>query len=1117
MASEDRILKILLQIQSDVSGLRGINVGLGETKQKLEESAKAGFTLRDAFRFAGAEEALRRTLDVIKEIPMEIGESVKKGIEFTAEIQRTQVAIAGLLRQESPTFFSDFDKANQAAAETIDLLKKKANDLGVAYTDMFEAFSHSQAQIAAGGETNIQKQIDLIAVLNRAMQSLGVNSQQAARDIGDILQGQASRTLGGARLAAAMGFSKEDLDQAILQMKQTGTLAEGLTSKLAGFQEAGRAAGQTFSAEMQRMRNAILDLEQETAKPIMGPLTDAIREFTADIKSGGDTLVAVQILGQFLANLVVGFTTLAQTIGGATETLARFASVAASLGGNPLLGYVLGKAGQGVGDLASNNATIAISKQADAIIKQITAAETLNQQAQARVDLESTIFAIKQKIGALADADKPQAEGQLHILEEMVPRLDNYFGTAQKITAVHIEDKNVLEAIKEAHDKIKILQDTASGDKEAVAADRAKLAYDEILKALIAKHVPEAEAKQIAQEYADATKAAALAKGEEKDQHKEVAELLREESLLMQDIRAQQRAVSENPFLGADEKQAQLHDLFVKEQQATLSEMGRLQSALAGGTIADPLQIEQVTAKLHALGAEYIDLEYKIQTSKFGGALRSELTGWANSFGTTAHQVAGIITGTLNTAIQGTSQALTGLIFGTQNWRQAFASAAQSIVGNIIQIALQWIISRTIMAALNRAFGATDAAATSAQATGAAAAWAPAAVAASIASYGAAAGVGLAAYVAAIVSGEATTIGLAAGGGAAGFKKGGFTGAGGEDEIAGPAHKGEFIFTHDQTRNVGIENLAAMARAAESGGLGHYAQGGRVATENGSPYAPSGGLWPPESYRGPVPQWVQDYFNSGGVEPPPIGSGSYNPPSSGGPATGSNATPPSDYSPGMGGDAIPRDPNMVTVTDIAPGRGHNAGVRGGLSGGFGAGGGGWGVAGGGATGFAPAPGSFSAGGIGGAWSSFGAGVLGQLGLGGGGGIPGWGPRILSEGGRIPGEPSSTDNMLNWNATGEYVISAPSTQWGDHTFGPKFFDDLNARRIPVPTHFDLGGRVSSSPTGSSAEGAASRGGDTHVFNFFDRDKLVKQMRESTAFRKIFIDVFNDTRIDLGAAT
>ena len=87
MASEDRILKILLQLQSDITGGTEMKGALGEIKDSLaniqkidawgnyiasaknakkatEDVSTSAFTLKDALKFAGAEEALRRTLDV---------------------------------------------------------------------------------------------------------------------------------------------------------------------------------------------------------------------------------------------------------------------------------------------------------------------------------------------------------------------------------------------------------------------------------------------------------------------------------------------------------------------------------------------------------------------------------------------------------------------------------------------------------------------------------------------------------------------------------------------------------------------------------------------------------------------------------------------------------------------------------------------------------------------------------------------------------------------------------------------------------------------------------------------------------------------------------------------
>ena len=108
----------------------------------------------------------------------------------------------------------------------------------------------------------------------------------------------------------------------------------------------------------------------------------------------------------------------------------------------------------------------------------------------------------------------------------------------------------------------------------------------------------------------------------------------------------------------------------------------------------------------------------------------------------------GLITNEIGGAISTVSAQLAAAVVGTGNWERAWLSLGQSALQMLIQMALQFVISRTVMWALNRAFGASDSAIINKQAVAAAEAWTPAAIAASTASYGAAAGFGLAAFLA---------------------------------------------------------------------------------------------------------------------------------------------------------------------------------------------------------------------------------------------------------------------------------------------------------------------------------------------------------------------------------
>ena len=75
----------------------------------------------------------------------------------------------------------------------------------------------------------------------------------------------------------------------------------------------------------------------------------------------------------------------------------------------------------------------------------------------------------------------------------------------------------------------------------------------------------------------------------------------------------------------------------------------------------------------------------------------------------------------------------------------------------------------------------------------------------------------------------------------AGFADGGYTGDGAKYDVAGPVHKGEFVFSQEATRYYGVDNLARWHAAGRSGG--GYANGGSTGSSAGNFFgAGPGGL-----------------------------------------------------------------------------------------------------------------------------------------------------------------------------------------------------------------------------------------------------------------------------------
>ncbi|ECJ8850097.1 tape measure protein [Salmonella enterica] len=106
----------------------------------------------------------------------------------------------------------------------------------------------------------------------------------------------------------------------------------------------------------------------------------------------------------------------------------------------------------------------------------------------------------------------------------------------------------------------------------------------------------------------------------------------------------------------------------------------------------------------------------------------------------------------------GATNAITGLINGTQSLQEAFANIGttilNSVVGSLVQMGIEWVKSQL----MGQAAAAASLESTMAQATAAASAWAPAAISASIATMGSAAAVGQTAYAGSLLAAKGMAV-----------------------------------------------------------------------------------------------------------------------------------------------------------------------------------------------------------------------------------------------------------------------------------------------------------------------------------------------------------------------
>jgi len=260
--------------------------------------------------------------------------------------------------------------------------------------------------------------------------------------------------------------------------------------------------------------------------------------------------------------------------------------------------------------------------------------------------------------------------------------------------------------------------------------------------------------------------------------------------------------------LQADEKRRQAAEQYLQTLRQIDAEMPRLiaqQQAVGNVKGVEELRLEWQRVHLEQL--KTLD---DISRSTLWGKIGLQIRTLANQWADLGKQVGGFLTQQFQNFASTAGNAIGGLVTHTTNWKQAIAQLVQSFVSGLATMVIQWVLARTVLSALNKAFGSADAATANAQASSASAAWSPAAVSASIATYGVAAATGLAAYVSALGIGTAAAT-ASAGVGGAGFESGGFTGYGRDGEPAGIVHRNEVVFPAPRVSALGKDWLVNLA------------------------------------------------------------------------------------------------------------------------------------------------------------------------------------------------------------------------------------------------------------------------------------------------------------------
>ena len=156
----------------------------------------------------------------------------------------------------------------------------------------------------------------------------------------------------------------------------------------------------------------------------------------------------------------------------------------------------------------------------------------------------------------------------------------------------------------------------------------------------------------------------------------------------------------------------------------------------------------------------------------------------------------------------GATNAITGLINGTQSLQESFANIGttilNSVVGSLVQMGIEWVKSQL----MGQAAATASLASTMAQATVAASAWAPAAISASIATMGSAATVGQTAYAGSLLAAKGMAIaGAREHGGPVSANSMYRVGEGGKPEIYQASNGSQYMIPGDNGRVISNRDM----------------------------------------------------------------------------------------------------------------------------------------------------------------------------------------------------------------------------------------------------------------------------------------------------------------------
>lgn len=179
--------------------------------------------------------------------------------------------------------------------------------------------------------------------------------------------------------------------------------------------------------------------------------------------------------------------------------------------------------------------------------------------------------------------------------------------------------------------------------------------------------------------------------------------------IMLADAVSRRELLQLDPMRTLVSKQQELVDL-IREELDLRKEQNRIRQEILDDKddeLSDDARLKMLE-EMQKEGLDIAQLEATLmRLGDFSTGFKTSLVDWVNSFGTAAEQVSGIVTGTLQTAIDEVANSIDGLIFGTMTWGEAFSQVGRQILRTIINLVVQFVAQQVVMLAMRAAFGSS--------------------------------------------------------------------------------------------------------------------------------------------------------------------------------------------------------------------------------------------------------------------------------------------------------------------------------------------------------------------------------------------------------------------------